>query len=234
MGPKGGDPQPDLAHHLRFAPTALLQQKVPLVIVGEQVSGAVDEPTDLVAVQAGQLLGRIGGERQAELAALLGVQEHRIGVVGADDHQFRCPDAGYDVGKRDVAGLRHRPRIEGRDLRHVVVGGADEPSGVGGVRDEHVVAVHAGGLEPLPVVVEVLAYGAHERDVTAEQADGVRHVACDAAAVHHQIVDQEAQRNLLQVIGQQLLGKPAGKTHEMVGRNGSGHRNGHETSPFIN
>ena len=62
----------------------------------------------------------------------------------------------------------------------------------------------------LPVVVEVLAYGADERDVTAEHADGVGHVACDAAAVHDQIVDQEAQRHLLQVIGQQLLGELPG------------------------
>jgi hypothetical protein len=30
-----------------------------------------------------------------------------------------------------------------------------------------------------------------------------------------------------------LLGEPTRKTHEMVGRNRSGHRDGHETSPFI-
>src|SRR6058998_2235617 len=70
-------------------------------------------------------------------------------------------------------------------------------------------------------------------DITAEHADRERHVACDAAAVDDQIVDEEAQRHLLQMIRQELLREPTWKTHEMVGRNRSGHRNGHETSPFI-
>ena len=64
--------------------------------------------------------------------------------------------------------------------------------------------------EPLPVVVEVLACGADQGNVAAEHADGERHVARHAAAVHHQVVDEEAQRHLLQVIGQQLLGEAPG------------------------
>ena len=71
------------------------------------------------------------------------------------------------------------------------------------------------------------------RDVATEYADRVRHVACHATAVDDQIVDQETQRHLLQMIGQKLLGEPTRKTHEMVGRNRPGHRNGHEKSPFI-
>jgi len=87
--------------------------------------------------------------------------------------------------------------------------------------------------QPPPVVVEVRTRGAHQCNVTAEHTDRECHVARHAAAVDHQIVDQEAQRNLLQVIGQELLRKPTRKPHEMVGRNRTGHRNGHETSPFI-
>ena len=125
------------------------------------------------------------------------------------------------------------PGIERGDLGHGLIGRADEPRRVRRVGDEDAVAVHAVRRQPLPVVVEVIAGGADQRNVTAEHADRERHVARHAAAVDHQIVDQEAQRNLLQVIGQQLLGKPTRKPHEMVGRNRSGHRNGHETSPFI-
>ena len=110
LGPQRRDPQPDLAHHLGLGPPGLLQQQVPFVVVGEQVGGAVDQLADLVAGQPGQLLRRVGGERQPQLAALLGVQEHRVGVVGADDHQFRCAGSRYDVGELDVAGLRHGAR----------------------------------------------------------------------------------------------------------------------------
>ena len=80
-------------------------------------------------------------------------------------------------------------------------------------------AVHADGLEPAAVVVEVLSDGTDQRDVAAENADREGHVACDAAAMDDQIVDQEAQRHLLQVIGQKLFGEFAGKPHQMVGRN---------------
>ncbi len=41
----------------------------------------------LLAVEARELLRRVGGERDAELAALLGVADHRVGIVGADQHE---------------------------------------------------------------------------------------------------------------------------------------------------
>ena len=39
---------------------------------------------DQLAVAERELLGRVGEERVAALAALLGVAQHRLGVVGAD------------------------------------------------------------------------------------------------------------------------------------------------------
>ena len=164
------------------------------------------------------------------------MQEHRVGVVGADDHQIRCAPSRHDVGQLDVAGLRHRAGIERRDLGHVLVGGADEPGGVGGVGHQHAVAVHAVAGEPARVVVEVRADRADQHRVSAEHADGEGDVSRDAAAVDDQVVHQEAQRDLLQVFGQQLFGEPARKLHEMVGRDRSGYRDGHEavTLQFIN
>ena len=144
------------------------------------------------------------------------------------------PVCATDVGQLDVAGLRHRAGIERRDLSHVLVGGADEPGRVGGVRDQHAVAVDAVRGEP--------AAGSRRspcrprRPASASPPstpDGEGHVARDAAAMDDQIVDEEAQRHLLQMVGQQLLGEPARETHQMVGRDRSGHRNGHEVSPFI-
>ena len=81
-----------------------------------------------------------------------------------------------------------------------------------------------------PVVVEVVAGRADQRHVTAEHADGEGDVARHAAAMNHQVVDQEAERYLLQMLGQQVLGKSAGKPHQIVGRNRTCHRDRHEIS----
>ena len=85
-------------------------------------------------------------------------------------------------------------------------------------------------LQPFAIVAEVVAGRADQRDVTAQHADGVGDVARHTAAMNHQVVDQEAERYLLQMIGQQLLGEPAGKPHQIVGRNRTCHRDRHENS----
>ena len=92
LGAEGGHTQVNLFQHIGFRPAGLGQQQLPLVIVGEQVCGAVDELVDLVAGQPGQLLRRVGGEGQAELAALLGVHHHGGRVIGPDDDQVRLAD----------------------------------------------------------------------------------------------------------------------------------------------
>ena len=84
--------------------------------------------------------------------------------------------------------------------------------------------------QPFAVFAEVVAGRADQRDVAAQHADGEGDVARHAAAMNHQVVDQEAERNLLQMIGQQVLGEPAGKPHQIVGRNRTGHRDRHEIS----
>ena len=85
-------------------------------------------------------------------------------------------------------------------------------------------------LQPFAVVAEVVTGRADQRDVTAQHADGERDVARHAAAMNHQVVNQEAQRHLLQMLGQQVLGESAGKPHQIVGRNRTCHRDRHEIS----
>jgi hypothetical protein len=92
------------------------------------------------------------------------------------------------------------------------------------------VAVDAVALQPVAVVAEVVARRADHRDVTTQHADGVGDVSGHPAAVNHQVVDEKAERYLLQVLGQQLFGKSAGKPHQVVGRNRTGHRDRHEIS----
>ena len=205
VGSERGDPQPDLGHDVGVSPAGLGQHQVPLVVIAEQVGGAVDKTTDLVTGQPGQLLGGVGGEGQSQLAALVGVSEHRVRIVGADDDQFRLADIGDDVGQLDVSRLGHRAGIEGGDLRHVEIGGADEPGGVLGIGDEHGAAVDTGGFQPLAIVGEVDAGRAHQCRVATQDADRVGHVSGHAATVHDEVVDQKAQRDLLQVLGKELL-----------------------------
>ena len=224
---QGGDSQAHLLAHLRLGPPGLGQHQVPLVVIAEQVGRSVDELADLLAGQPGQLLGRIGGEAQAQFPTLLGMVEHRRRVVGADDHQFglaRCRD---DVRKPDVAGPRHRARVERRDLGHVQICRAHEPCGVLSVGDQNVLAVDARRLQPFPVVGEVDTGRTDQQRATAEHTDRIGHVAGHPAVVNHEVLDQEAQRHLLQMLGEELFGKPPGETHQVVGGNGSGHRDGH-------
>ena len=57
------------------------------------------------------------------------------------------------------------------------------------------------------------------RNLPAQNADSEGHIACDAATMYDQIVDQETQRHLLKMLGQELFGELPGEPHQMVGRN---------------
>ena len=89
------------------------------------------------AVAERELLRGVGGERDAAGAALLGVAQHRLGVVGADDDEVEAADALGDGRELDVARLGHGAGVERRDLGHVAVGRADEPRRVLGLGDVH-------------------------------------------------------------------------------------------------
>src|SRR5206468_5364337 len=42
-----------------------------------------------------------------------------------------------------------------------------------------------------------------------------------------EVVDQEGQRDFVELVGQQLVGETARETHQVVGRDGSGHNYAH-------
>jgi hypothetical protein len=92
------------------------------------------------------------------------------------------------------------------------------------------VSVDTVALQPFTVVVEVVADRPDQRGVTPEHPDGEGDVAGHPAAVDHQVVNEEAERNFLQVVGEQLFGEPAREPHQMVSCNGTGHRDRHEKS----
>ena len=81
--------------------------------------------------------------------------KHRLRVVGPDEDEVEATDPVGDRLELDLAGLGHRPRIEGGDLGQVTVRCADEPRRVLGPGDVDRLAVDAVTLQPGPVVDEV-------------------------------------------------------------------------------
>ena len=47
-------------------------------------------------------------------------------------------------------------------------------------------------------------------------------LARDPAAADHQVVDEERQRDLVQLVGDELVGEPAGEVHQVVGGDRAG------------
>ncbi len=222
----GGDPVVDLG----LAPSGLGLGEVRLVLVGEEVVGAVDELADERAVGEGELLRGVGDERDAAAAALLGVAQHRLGVVGADEHEVEVP-LGVDRAELDHPGLGHRPGVEGGDLGHRVVGGADEARGVPRLRDVHVVGDDAVAGQPAAVVGEVLARGADEDRPRAEHRHPEADVARDTAAADLEGVGEEAHRDLVELLDDEGVREGTPEGHEVVGRDGPGDGDLHDDEP---
>ena len=154
--PHGDHLRADPGQDLLGRPPGLGLDQVRLVLVGEQVCRAVDQLADHLALAEGQLLARVGDERVAALAALPGVADHPLRVVGPDEHEGGLPDPLGDGLQLDQPGLAHRAGVEAGELRHRGVGRAHEPCGVQVLGDVDGVAVHAVALEPGAVVGEVL------------------------------------------------------------------------------
>ena len=72
--------------------------------------------------------------------------------------------------------------------------------------------------------------GAMSEARNIELAHAERDVRRHPAAPQDELVDQERQRDPVQVLREQLLGEPTREVHEVVGRDGTGDGDGHETS----
>ena len=57
--------------------------------------------------------------------------------------------------------------------------------------------------------------------------DRVGDVPADTAAADDEVLDEEAQREVFELVGEQLLGELARELHQMVGRQRPAHRNSH-------
>ncbi len=156
--------------------------------------------------------------------------DHRLRVVGADQHQVEAADAVGDRLELDAAGLGHGAGVERGDLVVVLVRGAHEARGVPGLGDVDGPAVHVVALQPAAVLGEVRAGRADQDRAQAEHAHAEGDVRRDAAAADVEGVDQEGQRHGVQLLGDQLVGEPAGEGHQVVGRDRTGDGDTHGVS----
>src|SRR5205085_2074846 len=97
-----------------------------------------------------------------------------------------------------------------------------EPGGVGDVAHVDRVAVDAVAGQPAAVVGEVGADRTHQDRAEAEQTHAEGDVRGDPAPPDREVVDEERQRHLVQLVGQELLGEAAREMHQVIGRNRTG------------
>lgn len=191
-----GHPVTDLGEDLRVRPAGLGLDEALLVLVGEQVRGAVQQYPDLFAVHTGDLLGEVRGERNVPGATLLRVAEHRLRVVRADEDEVEAADAVGDGLQLDEAGLTHRAGVEGADLVVVGVRGAHETGRVQRLGDAHGGGVHTVPVEPRAVLVEVRARRADQDRARAELSHAERDVRADTAPAYVELVDEEGEETV--------------------------------------
>src|ERR1035441_85292 len=137
---------------------------------------------------------------------------------------------GRDVG---FAVLAHRARVERADLVPVLVGGADEASRVVQQRLPYRRRAHPVVLQPAPVVLEVGPDRADKQRAQAEQTEPEGDVGRDPAPPDGQVVDEKRQRDLIQLVGDELIGELAGKRHQVVGRDRTCDRYAHGSYPGL-
>ena len=170
-------------------------------------------------------------KRKSPGPALVGVPLHGLGIVRRDDHQVQAADPVGDRLELDLSRLGHGAGVEGADLGVVGVGGADEPGGVLGLGDVDRPGQHPVPIEPGPVLAEVLPDRADQQRVEAERRQPEADVGRDAAALDLQVLDQEAERDLVQVLDHQRLGEATREGHQVVHRDGAGDGDLHAGKP---
>ena len=96
----------------------------------------------------------------------------------------------------------------------------------------HRADVHPVLGEPLAVLGEVGANRAHQRRRQPEAAQVERDVGGRPAAMNRQVLHQEGHRQVVQLIGQDLLDEPAREDGQVVGGDRPGDDDAHVSLPW--
>jgi len=82
-------------------------------------------------------------------------------------------------------------------------------------------------FQPAPVILEVGPDRADQQRTQAEQAEPEGDIGRYPAPPDGQVVDEKRQRDLIQLVRDELVGELAGKRHQVVGRDGTRDRYSH-------
>jgi hypothetical protein len=97
----------------------------------------------------------------------------------------------------------------------------------------HAAAVDVVALEPGPVVDEVPADRPDEHRAQPERAESERDVGRDPAAPHLEVLDQERQRELVELVHDQRVGEAPRERHQVVGGDRTGDEQRHDVLRFV-
>jgi len=180
---------------------------------------------------------------------VLGQRPLLVGAVGPDfaDYRADLERVGVDCTRVHVCDDVHTARFmctTDQDMRQIAsfytgamaraceISLAELAARPGGLDLVLIGANDPDALQIGAVVGEVGPDSADEQRPLAEYAHRVRDVSGHPAPPDHQVIDQEAERDPFQLVCHELVGEPAGKVHEVVGRDGSGHGDRHDGSPY--
>ena len=118
--------------------------------------------------------------------------------------------------KREISGAGHRAGVETGDLVTVLVCADEEGGGeqVGFVADER--GIYPMLLQPGAVLAEVLSHGAHHARALAQERQVVGDVGRTPAPLPSHLVHQKTDGEVLDLVGQDVLGEAAREGHQVV------------------
>ena len=195
-----------------------------LVLVADEHIGLADATGEGFRFPDRQRLSRVEDAVDAQFI-VLGGELHHVGQVA------RAHD-GHGIGSIDSVvaetGLVfHGPRVESGELIRVQVGGDVRPCGQLVLHDADVVRAYPALVQPFEIPVIVPAHAGQDSGLLTQQGQRIGDIARGAPDVLCQAVHQEADVDVVQLVGQDVVAEPPAEVHYAVVGHRAGNQNIH-------
>ena len=178
---------------------------------------------ELIARKLRNGLSGIEDKGNARPVQLLGMLLHGLLAIRRNDGH-----RGARVERHGVeVGLGHGARVKGRELVLAPVRHDHALCGVAVRQHGNMVCGDAELAQPFEVVAAILADRGHRNRLSAELLDGIGHVGSTSPEVAAHARRQEGDIELVDLIGEDMVGKVAVEFHEHVEGHGAGNQNRH-------
>ena len=157
------------------------------------------------------------------------------GIAGVTVKELRLMDLGDAKERITLESMSGADRTIWQMAEHRIgldIGGADEASGVVHLAHVDGIGVDAVALEPRPVVVEVDSHRVDEDGPQAQTAEAEGDIGRHSTASDFQRLDEERQRDPVELVGDERVGKATREGHEVIGRDRPRHDEGHAKDPI--